>query len=178
MINPFKLISTRKVYENPWISVREDAVIRPGGKEGIFWVVDIQDGVTVLAIDTEWKVILTYEYKYAVEWYTYELVSGWVESSETPIECAKRELQEETWFTADEWTELGYIDPFTNIVNSKWYMFLARGLHQTSRNPDEWEIIKISSVRYAKVLEMVINSEITHGASIAAILKAQKYISK
>jgi hypothetical protein len=36
MINPFKLISTRKVYENPWISVREDAVIRPGGKEGIF----------------------------------------------------------------------------------------------------------------------------------------------
>ena len=127
-MNPFTLISTKKVYENPWISVREDRVVRPGGKEGIFGVVTMNDGVTVIAIDHDDNVITTDEFAYALEKNSLEVVSGGMDHDESPLECAKRELKEETGYEAHEWIDLGYIDPFTSIIRSRNYIFLARDL--------------------------------------------------
>ena len=127
-MNPFTLISTKKVYENPWISVREDRVVRPGGKEGIFGVVTMNHGVTVIAIDHDDNVITTDEFAYALEKNSFEVVSGGMDHDESPLECAKRELKEETGYEATEWIDLGYIDPFTSIIRSRNYIFLARDL--------------------------------------------------
>jgi 8-oxo-dGTP pyrophosphatase MutT (NUDIX family) len=96
MPNPFKLISTRKIYGNPWISVREDVVMRPGGKEGIFGIVTMKDGVTIIAVDHENNIITTNEFAYAMDNHSFEVVSGGIDSDESPLECAKRELKEET----------------------------------------------------------------------------------
>lgn len=106
MINPFTLISTKKVYENPWISVREDSVIRPGGKEGIFGIIDMKDGVTVIAVDKENNIITTNEFAYAIDDYSLEVVSGGMDDGENPLDCAKRELEEETGYRAKEWIDL------------------------------------------------------------------------
>ena len=127
-MNPFTLISTKKVYENRWISVREDRVVRPGGKEGIFGVVTMNHGVTVIAIDHDDNVITTDEFAYALEKNSFEVVSGGMDHDESPLECAKRELKEETGYEATEWIDLGYIDPFTSIIRSRNYIFLARDL--------------------------------------------------
>jgi NUDIX domain len=95
-MNPFTLISTKKIYENPWIYVREDTVIRPGGKNGIFGIVTMKDGVTVIAIDDEKNIVTTNEFAYALDRHSLELVSGGIDDGESPLECAKRELKEET----------------------------------------------------------------------------------
>jgi hypothetical protein len=57
-MNPFKLLSTNTVYKNPWISVREDKVIRPGGKEGIFGIIEMIPGSSVLPVDNTGNVLL------------------------------------------------------------------------------------------------------------------------
>lgn len=76
MKNPFTLISSREVYKNPWIQVREDSVIRPGGREGIFGIVTVKDGSTVIALDDDNNVYITNEFHYAIAEQKIELISG------------------------------------------------------------------------------------------------------
>ena len=175
-MNPFQLISSREIYKNPWISVREDRVIRLGGTEGIFGIVTAKDGSTVLCLDEDNNIYTTNEFHYAIAEQKIELISGWRDNDEDYLECAKRELEEEAGLVADEWIGLGYIDPFSGIIACRNYIFIARGLTQWQANPDNWEIVNISKIPFTKALEMVINGEITHWASVVAILRAQKYI--
>ncbi len=174
--NPFKLLSSEVVYKNPWILVREDKVIRPGGKKGLFGVVDILPGASILPIDTDGNVLLVKEYKYAVERETVEVISGGIDKDEDPLEAAKRELLEEVGVEATEWIDLGYIDPFTTVVSSPNHLFIARGLEQLKPHPDEGEVIKRMRVPFSEALKMVNDGTITHAASCVLILKAQEYI--
>jgi 8-oxo-dGTP pyrophosphatase MutT (NUDIX family) len=109
MHNPFKLLASAIVYKNPWISVREDKVVRPGGKEGIFGVIEMVAGSSVLPIDHEGNVLLVKEYKYAVGRVTIEVISGGIDKNETPLGAAKRELMEEIGTEAKESIELGSV---------------------------------------------------------------------
>lgn len=137
----------------------------------------MKDGVTVVALDDKENIITTNEYAYALKDFSFEVISGWMDDKETPLECAKRELKEETGYEADEWIDLWYIDPFTSIVRSRNYLFLARKLSSWIPSPDEGEVLNIWKIPYSQALEMVMNSEITHAGSVVAILKTQKYLS-
>ena len=174
--NPFKLLSSTNKYENPWISVREDKVIRPGGKEGIFGIIEMVAGASVLPVDDDGDVLLIKEYKYAVARETIEVISGGIDKDETPLEAAKRELREEAGVEAKEWVELGAVDPFTTIVNSSNHLFLAKGLDHFEPQPDEGEILERIKVSFKEALAMVEKGEITHSASCVLILKAKAYI--
>ena len=176
MTNPFTRISTKKVYENPWLSVREDNVIRPGGKQGIFGIITMKDWVTVIAIDEKNNIITTNEFAYAIDKHSLEVVSGGIDEWESPLDCAKRELKEETGYQADEWIDLWYIDPFTSVIQSRNFIYLAKKLRKTQENPDEWEILNVWKLPYEEALEYALTSKISHGASVVAILKAQKYL--
>ncbi len=175
MTNPFKIISTRKIYENLWISLREDSVEK-WWKTGIFGIVTMKNGVCVLIIDNENNILINREYKYALERYDINLPGGAIDEWESPLEWAKREIEEELGYIADEWISLGHIHPLTTIIIETEYLFLARKLTKTQKYEDIWEEIEEIRLPYNVVLEMVMNSEITHGWSVAAILKAQKYL--
>lgn len=173
---PWTVTSSRTVYKNPWISVKEDRVIRPDGKDGIFGVVEMKTGVTILPIDDEGNVYLTKEYHYAVERETIEAISGGINKDESKEDAAKRELKEETGITANEWIDLGVIDPFTNVIVSPNYMFLAKGLEFSKSNPEGTESIKVIKVSMKEAIQWVMESKITHGATTTLILKAKDYL--
>lgn len=173
---PFQVLSSEQVYRNPWISVREDKVIRPGGNEGIFGVIEMQTGSTVLAIDEENMIYLVKEYKYGIEKDSMELMSGAIDEGESPLDAAKRELEEEIGIEAKEWVDFGLVNPFTTIVNSPNYMFLAMGITKSEQNLDEGEVLEIEKVPFSEAVNMVMKSEITHAASCVLILKANEYL--
>jgi 8-oxo-dGTP pyrophosphatase MutT (NUDIX family) len=176
-VNPFKLLTSTKIYKNPWISVREDKVIRPGGKEGIFGVVEIAPGSSVLPMDDDGNVFLVKEYKYGIQRATVEVISGGMDKDETPLMAAVRELREEVGVEAKEWIELGSIDPFTTIVSSPNYLFLAKGLDHSEPKPDEGETLEHIKIPFKQALSMVRNGKITHAASCVLILRAQEFVS-
>ncbi|MDQ3099328.1 MAG: NUDIX hydrolase [bacterium] len=170
--NPFKLLSTEIKYQNPWISVREDKVIRPGGKEGVFGIVTMLPGSTVLAINEKTQIILTKEFKYGANQYSSEVISGGLNKGELPMDAAVRELEEEVGYTAGTWIDAGVVNPFPTVVNSPNYMFIATDLTSTAINPDEGEIISYEWVDLELAYDMVIRSEIIHAASAMLILRA------
>ena len=87
---PWKIKDSQVKYKNPWISVREDQVIRPDGKDGIFGVVEMVAGASVLPLDDDGFVYLTKEFHYAIEQDSVEVVSGAIDEGETALEAAKR----------------------------------------------------------------------------------------
>jgi 8-oxo-dGTP pyrophosphatase MutT (NUDIX family) len=176
---PFQLISTRQIYANPWIRVREDTVIRPGGTEGIFGVIEMLAGSSVFALTADNRVYLAREFKYGIQRYSVELMSGGLDPEETPLQAAKREMREEFGLEAREWVGLGEINPFTNLICSPNYLFLALDVEQKYEpSPDPGEKIEILTAPLQQVVDMVMNNEITNGSSCTLILKAYYYLQK
>jgi ADP-ribose pyrophosphatase len=174
---PWKISHTTIKYKNPWLTVREDEVVRPDGKPGIFGVVEMVPGASVLPIDEKGNVYLTKEFRYAIGEESIEVVSGGVEEGETPLDAAKRELEEELGFVAEEWIELGKMNPFTSVVFSPANLFLAKRLTTTKINHDSTEIITPIAMPLKQAVEMVMNSKISHGQTSVLILKAYFYLN-
>jgi len=173
---PYKIKSSEIKYKNPWIEVREDKVIHPKGKDGIFGVVKMLSGVSILAIDDKDYVYLTNGFHYAIEDSSIEVVSGAIDKNEKPIEAAKRELMEELGIEAKNWTDLGLVNPFTTTIHSCAHLFLARNLKFGKSNQTDMENIELVKVKFEKAVEMVMKSQITHGPSCVLILKAKEFL--
>lgn len=176
MSNPFQLTETRVVYQSPLMRIREDHLVLPKGTHAVFNVAEIRHGSTVLALDEEGSVHLIREYKWAVERLSIEAISGGIEVGETPLDCARRELREEGGFEAAEWTELGKVDPFTSHVRSPNHVFLARGLTRVGTAHEEGEVIEAYRVPLGEAVAMVERGEITHAASVVAILRTARLV--
>jgi ADP-ribose pyrophosphatase len=175
---PWKIKVSQEKYKNPWLRVREDKVIRPDGKNGIFGVVEMVAGISVLALDENGFCFLTKEFHYAIEQEGMEVVSGAIDENETAIEAARRELKEELGIEADEFVDLGVINPFTTVVKSPATMYLAMNLNFSEANPEGTEKIKVLKMKFNDAFKMVMQGEITHGPSCVLILKAGEYLRK
>ena len=172
---PWQILQTNQVYEDPWLHVKQDDVIRPDGKPGTHSVVTIKSGVCVLAFEND-VVYLTEEFHYAVGRVTIEAVSGGREDNEDPLDCAKRELAEELGIVADSWQQLTTVDPFTASVVSPVTIFLATNLTFQEACPEGTEQIQCVTMKAQAAYEAVCQGLITHTPTCIAIL--QHYISR
>ena len=171
---PWTIKSTKKVYENPWVTVTEDQVIRPDGKKGLHAVVEISEGSHVLPIDENGFCHLTKEFHYAVGKYGIENASGGINPGETALQAAKRELKEELGITAKKWVSLGAIDPLTTIVKTRQYLFLAQALSFGKAKPEGSETISQVKMHLNKLVEKCLNGEITYAPTIALAFRASE----
>src|SRR3712207_4165057 len=106
--NPWKTVDSRTVYDNPWINVREDQVIRPDGAPGIYGVVHMKNqAIAVLPMDKDGSIYLVGQYRYTLNAYSWEIPEGGSPEGEDPLETAQRELLEETGLVAASWKLLG-----------------------------------------------------------------------
>lgn len=169
---PWRVVASREVYRDPWISLRRDEVIRPDGRPGSHSVVHLKPGVTVLAVDDAGYAHLTDEFHYGVGRRTLEAVAGGIDPGEGPLDAARRELAEELGILAERWTDLGTVDPFTSSVVSPTRLYLAEGLTFTAARPEGTERITAVRVPFAEAVDMVLDSRITNAPSCVAILKA------
>lgn len=176
MPNPFTLISTKKIYENPWISVREDSVLKPNREKGVFWIIKIGYGAHTVILDEENNIYLNHEYAYGLWDYEYKIPGGGIDLWETPLEWAKREVLEEAWITATDWVALWSFRPMTVVLDTVEYIFLARNISHLKHNHEDSEVIVSHKIPFQKALDMVLNGEIVHSASVIAILKTARIL--
>lgn len=182
---PFKLISSRKIYKNPWISVREDKVVRPDGKQGIFGIVETLPGVSIVAIDGKDYCYLAREYGYGHGKMSLGLAGGGVERGETPLQTAKRECAEELGLESSNWKHLGMVHFYKTILNIKEHLFLALDARPITgalpgydeRFYDE-QFMEIVRMPFRKVVRMALDNKISAAEHITAILLADNFLRK
>jgi len=168
---PWTITRSHPIYEDPWMQVAQDEVIRPDGLAGTYSTVILKAGVTVIALDEQSNVHLTSEFHYAVGRTTLEGVSGGIEPGEDPLETARRELREELGLVAAKWTPLGRCDPFTAAIRSPVQMYLAEELTFTEVQPEGTELIERVTVTLDEAITCVMDGRITHAPTCIALLK-------
>ncbi len=170
--NPWKTKSSRVVYENNWIRVREDQVIRPDGKPGIYGVVYIRPSVGVVALNDRDEIVLVGQWRYSLERYSWEIPRGGSHPGEADLlQVAQRELAEETGVLASKWQYLGSVDNGNGVANDVQNLYLATGLSSTEMNLDPEEEIAVEWKPFEEALAMAMDGRITEVCSVAALLK-------
>ena len=170
--NPWKTLSGKLVYENPWIRVDEYQVINPSGNQGIYGKVSFKGlAVGILPIDEEGNTWLVGQFRYTLNEYSWEIPMGAVPSTETYEQGAYRELKEETGLSANRFEFLCKIHTSNSVTDEVGMVFVATDLTEGETEFDETEDIKVKKLPFKEALEWVMNGKITDSLSVGGILK-------
>jgi 8-oxo-dGTP pyrophosphatase MutT (NUDIX family) len=162
-------LSSREVYRNPWLRVREDEILRSDGKRGFYGVVDKDDCAIILPID-HGRVWLVEQFRYTIQERALELPQGgWEMQVENSEELARGELKEELGLEAKEMTYLGTLWIAYGFANQKQHVFLATGLTPTDKEPDPEEHDLVArSVPVEEFEEMMLSGVIRDNCTLSA----------
>ena len=168
--NPWKTLESKRIYENPWISIKEDQVIQPDGKPGIYGTVHFKNkAIGVLPIDDEGYTYLVGQYRYPLDEYSWEIPEGGSPIGESALGGAKRELLEETGLTAREWRLLGTAHLSNSVSDEEALWYLATGVSQGESCPEGTEKLEHKRLPFNEALSMVKRGLITDALSVLAI---------
>jgi 8-oxo-dGTP pyrophosphatase MutT (NUDIX family) len=132
-------------------------------------VIDCPSWINVIALTKEQKVVMIRQFRHGTKSVTLEIPGGMVDPGEAPLVAAKRELQEETGYIADEWIELGVVEPNPAIQTNRCWTFLALDVHQSSETSfDPGEVIATELRELPSVPGLIASGEITHSLVVAA----------
>lgn len=171
--NTWKKLSTQVVYENPWIEVEHHEVLNPSGGNGIYGQVNFKNiAIGIIPVDNELNTWLVGQFRFPIEEYSWEIPEGGCPLGEDILEAAKRELKEETGFSAEKYTMIAKIHTSNSVCREVGYIFLAENLTQGDSEPEETEDLQIKKVSLKEAFDLVLNNQITDSLSVAGIMKA------
>ncbi len=170
--NPWTTLSSREIYLNPWIRVREDQVLKPNGTPGIYGVVEYRNrAVGVVPIDDEGYTWLVGQYRYTHNRYEWEIPEGGCPEGESLEDCARRELLEETGLVASHLEPLLLDIQLSNSIGDETaHLFIARGLTQETPQPEDTEQIAIRRLPLSEAIQMATTGQIRDSMSVIALL--------
>jgi 8-oxo-dGTP pyrophosphatase MutT (NUDIX family) len=164
-----RTLATRTVYENPWVRVREDAIVREDGSEGVYAVVDKNEGALIVPWDGE-RVTLVGQVKYPVGRFFWEFPQGAIDDERAGAEeTARTELAEETGLRAGRLEHLGQLFYSYGLSSQGFDLWLATDLEQGEPNREATEVgMQTRAVTRVEFDDMVRSGEIADAASLAA----------
>jgi 8-oxo-dGTP pyrophosphatase MutT (NUDIX family) len=162
-------LSSREVYRNHWMRLREDQILRSNGKMGIYGVVDKNDAAIILPIDQD-RVWLVEQFRYTIQERALELPQGgWEMEVENPEDLARGELKEELGLDAAQMTYLGTLWIAYGFTRQKQHVFLATGLTQSGKEPDpEEHDLVVRSLPIAEFEQMMLDGVIRDNCTLSA----------
>lgn len=167
-----KIFSSCESYRGPVFSVTTDDVLEPTGVRVRRDVVRHSGSVVVLAVEdasSEPRVLLERQYRHAAGRFLRELPAGRIDEGENELAAAKRELLEETGYSARSWKRILHFWVSPGFVAEAMSIYLARGLRLGTAQPEDDEVIEISLVPLRRAVAMVMRGEIQDAKTIAGI---------
>ncbi len=159
-----KLFTENVTLENG-VTINVDVIRHPGA-------------AAIVPLTKAGQVILIWQYRHAVGGYLWEIPAGTLDPGETAETCAKRELVEETGYSADTWHRLGEIVPVPGYADERIHLFLATGLACATQHLDADEILHAHQVALTDAMSMIANGEIIDSKTINGLFLAHQWLSR
>ena len=162
-------LSSREVYRNPWMRVREDEIMRSNGKRGIYGVVEKDESAIIIPIDGD-RIWLVEQFRYTIQQRAVELPQGgWEMAIDDPEQLARGELREETGLVSERIIYLGAHWIAYGFTRQKQHVFLATGLIRTDSEPDDEEHdIVVRNMPVREFEDMMRDGVVCDGCTLAA----------
>ena len=173
--NPWVTLSSRQVYANPWIVVREGQILNAKGKPGIYGVVSYRNrAVGVVPVDDEGHTYLVGQWRYCHGRYEWEIPEGGCPEGESSLQTAHRELREETGLLATRIEPLRLGLELSNSISTEVCdLYLARGLSQGPADPEDCEELRVWRLPLSEAVAMAKDGRIQDSPSVIALLLAE-----
>lgn len=165
-----KRLSSEPIFDGKIVRLRVDTVLLPNGAQSTREVVDHDNAVVIVPVDSEDNVLLVRQYRYPVEATLLEAPAGIIEDSEDPDEAAQRELQEETGYASRSLTPMGGFWSSPGFCTEFMYAYLARDLVPSPLSPDDDEFIEVERQPISRIPQLIRLGEIQDAKTIAALL--------
>jgi 8-oxo-dGTP pyrophosphatase MutT (NUDIX family) len=170
--NPWKPQSSKKIYDNPWFTLDEDEVVNPGGGISQYGKIHFKNlAIGIIPLDENNNTWLVGQYRYVPDVYSWEIPMGGGPLDIDPLESAKRELKEETGFSAAHWDVLMHLHTSNSITDERGIVYVAKDLTEGDTEFGETEDLQIVKLPLQEAVERVLQGEITDAISVAGLLK-------
>lgn len=166
-----------KHYQGHLFSFVSEDVTLPNGSRAEMAVVRHPGSTAVVPLLDDNTVVMELQYRHAVGEYLLEIPAGTMEPGELPLDCARRELEEETGFKATRMTELGPIHLLPSYSDEITHVYIARGLIAAHQRLDKDEILEVVHYPFDQTLRMIADGRITDALTVLSLQKAWFYFS-
>ena len=172
---PWKTVSSREVYKNNWIRVREDVAEMPNGQTTIYGVCEFGECVGILPFIDDDHVVMVRQYRYAQgEGHRWEMPTGGLHPGESAEAAVQREMMEEAGYRAKRLTHISTFYSSKAICEEVAHLYIGYELEAATAPPDDTEFLEVATLPFADVLEMVLTSEIRDSMTVIAVLHAAR----
>ena len=171
-MEPEKQLSSEPIFDGKIVRLRVDTVLLPNGEQSTREVIDHDNAVVIVPVDSEDNVLLVRQYRYAVEDTLLEAPAGLIDDSEDPDDAAQRELREETGYASRSLRPLGGFWSSPGFCTEYLYAYLARDLVPSPLSPDDDEFIEVERQPISRIPQLIRLGEIQDAKTIAALLMA------
>ena len=171
LLKNWKLVDTKLLCSSKFLSVFDDTVVLPSGKEITYTKIELQNFVSILPV-TEGNVVMIEILRYPRNCLSLEIPSGHIEEGEAPKESAFRELVEETGYRAGQLVSMGSFNPLSRSTQ-RAYLFLAKDLKKGVQKLEETEQINVKLVPVSDLEKILTDGKVTHAPTLLAL---QRYL--
>lgn len=165
-----KVIKQNKIYAGKAVDFYSDEVSLQNGSRAVREYLGHPGAAAVLPFLDRRNIVLVRQYRYPINKYTYEIPAGKLDKGESPLQCVKRELEEETGYQAKRIEKMLNFYPSTAFSNEILHIFAAFGLLKGESRPDEDEFVSAAVLDFKKAVGMVKTGEIMDSKTIIALL--------
>ena len=163
-------VTEREIYVGRILTLRLKYLRQADGSDRLREIVEHAPGAAVVAVDADGQVLLVRQFRPAVDANLLELPAGLVDTGEQPIDCARRELAEETGFSAGRLEPLVRFYTSPGFTNELIHIFVATELRQSAFEPDEEEDIELVRMPLERAIDQVLSGELSDAKTVAGLL--------
>lgn len=172
-----KQIDSKEQFKGVIVTVRTDTVELTNGHVAYREVVEHPGGVGIVAVDSDKNVFMVRQFRYPMGEEILEIPAGKLEKGENPLDCAVRELSEETGFNAGKMVSLGEMYPSPGYCKEVLYAYLATDLTPGRSHPDEDEFLSVERIPFDEAVKMALSGELKDGKTVIALLRAREILN-
>ncbi len=177
-VKGYKVLNSELKYQGIVLNVFLDKVKFPNGKVFLREVVKHRGAVGIVPLNLKNEVILVRQYRHPVSEELLEIPAGLLDKGESPLDCVRREVEEETGFTCSQIIEMARFYTTPGCSDETFYLYLGLNAQAGERRLEEDEIIEVETYPIKKAIELINQGKIKDGKTIIGLLMAYNYLQQ